>query len=46
MLLWETVDSAAGDTDEQITKHWFRKIYSFTKMSDTLLLGWISGVCV
>ena len=22
---------------------WFRKIYSFTKLSETLLLGWISG---
>ncbi|GFG38328.1 hypothetical protein Cfor_01739 [Coptotermes formosanus] len=40
MLLWETdVDS---DTDD-LSNTWYRKIYSFSKMSETLLLGWISG---
>lgn len=34
LLLW--------DDDE---KHdWYKKIYSFSKLNDTLLLGWISGV--
>ncbi|XP_011309619.1 peroxisomal N(1)-acetyl-spermine/spermidine oxidase [Fopius arisanus] len=42
MLLWDD----RGITDEErqdISKSWHRKIYSFTKLSDTLLLGWISG---
>ncbi|KAB0800763.1 hypothetical protein PPYR_06502 [Photinus pyralis] len=38
MLLWEM---EAGTTD--LSQSWYRKIYSFTKLSDTLLLGWISG---
>nr|CAD7442688.1 unnamed protein product [Timema bartmani] len=28
---------------EDLSLCWFRKIYSFSKISDTLLLGWISG---
>lgn len=28
---------------EDISKYWYRKIYSFSKVSETLLLGWISG---
>jgi spermine oxidase len=45
MLLWDC-DEASGSedcSDEQMNKNWFKKIYSFTKISDTLLLGWISG---
>lgn len=42
MLLWDD----RGLTEEEkldLSKTWFRKIYSFTKISETLLLGWISG---
>ena len=42
MLLWDD-HSVAEDEIADISKSWFRKIYSFTKLSDTLLLGWISG---
>ncbi|XP_063699003.1 spermine oxidase [Culicoides brevitarsis] len=42
MLLWET-DEASSSSDDWITSNWFRKIYSFTKLTDTMLLGWISG---
>lgn len=38
MLIWDT--QADG---EEIEKNWYRKIYSFSKVSETLLLGWISG---
>lgn len=42
MLLWD--DRGLSDDERQdISKTWYRKIYSFTKISDTLLLGWISG---
>ncbi|KAI5646016.1 flavin containing amine oxidoreductase domain-containing protein [Phthorimaea operculella] len=38
MLLWET-----PSTPEDISQSWFKKIYSFSKVSETLLLGWVSG---
>ncbi|XP_076635263.1 peroxisomal N(1)-acetyl-spermine/spermidine oxidase [Colletes latitarsis] len=42
MLLWD--DRGLTEEEKQdISKTWFRKIYSFTKISETLLLGWISG---
>lgn len=42
MLLWD--DGQLPEIErEDISKTWFRKIYSFTKITDTLLLGWISG---
>ncbi|XP_076166981.1 peroxisomal N(1)-acetyl-spermine/spermidine oxidase isoform X2 [Ptiloglossa arizonensis] len=42
MLLWD--DRGLLEEEKQdISKTWFRKIYSFTKISETLLLGWISG---
>ncbi|KAM0732085.1 Peroxisomal N(1)-acetyl-spermine/spermidine oxidase [Formica fusca] len=42
MLLWD--DERLSEAEKQdIGKTWFRKIYSFIKISDTLLLGWISG---
>jgi hypothetical protein len=28
---------------DDLSKTWYRKIYSFTKISETLLLGWVSG---
>lgn len=42
MLLWD--DGKLSEIEKRdISKTWFRKIYSFTKISETLLLGWISG---
>ncbi|ERL87222.1 peroxisomal N(1)-acetyl-spermine/spermidine oxidase [Dendroctonus ponderosae] len=37
LLLWD------DDPNQDIAKNWFRKIYSFSKISETLILGWISG---
>ncbi|KAL1122587.1 hypothetical protein AAG570_002917 [Ranatra chinensis] len=39
MLLWDTASDVKGDMDES----WYRKIYSFSKLSETVLLGWVSG---
>ncbi|CAB3254811.1 unnamed protein product [Arctia plantaginis] len=38
MLLWESSAS-----QEDISDSWYKKIYSFSKVSETLLLGWVSG---
>ncbi|XP_075975654.1 spermine oxidase [Anticarsia gemmatalis] len=38
MLLWES-----SPTPEDISDSWYKKIYSFSKVSETLLLGWLSG---
>ncbi|XP_037943146.1 peroxisomal N(1)-acetyl-spermine/spermidine oxidase-like, partial [Teleopsis dalmanni] len=50
MLLWDDEDDYESSTTdmqrtsvEYLSKNWFKKIYSFAKMSDTLLLGWVSG---
>ncbi|XP_055544175.1 peroxisomal N(1)-acetyl-spermine/spermidine oxidase isoform X3 [Wyeomyia smithii] len=44
MFLWEHADPEPDvDEEEFIKANWFKKIYSFSKISDTLLLGWISG---
>lgn len=46
MLLWENdvPQADSGDsTPEHVKEFWFKKIYSFSKINDTLLLGWISG---
>ncbi|XP_050085685.1 spermine oxidase [Anopheles aquasalis] len=48
MLLWEQVPEtsptdATLDEEQRLKEQWFKKIYSFSKVSDTLLLGWISG---
>ncbi|KAL1509472.1 hypothetical protein ABEB36_004198 [Hypothenemus hampei] len=37
LLLWE------NNPEEDISKNWFKKIYSFSKISETVILGWISG---
>ncbi len=39
IILW------GDEIDENLPMEdrWYRKIYSFTKLSETLLLGWISG---
>lgn len=45
MLLWEiNLPSTSRTEEEDITNNWFKKIYSFSKLSDTLLLGWVSGL--
>ncbi|XP_053693318.1 peroxisomal N(1)-acetyl-spermine/spermidine oxidase [Sabethes cyaneus] len=44
MFLWEHADPEPdADQEEFLKANWFKKIYSFSKVSDTLLLGWISG---
>lgn len=40
MLLW---DEVPADDGNNIEKNWYKKIYSFSKISETLLLGWLSG---
>lgn len=43
MLIWDTVPAEPTDSDVYMAKNWYKKIYSFSKVSDTILLGWISG---
>uniref|UniRef100_A0A182XAN9 Amine oxidase domain-containing protein n=1 Tax=Anopheles quadriannulatus TaxID=34691 RepID=A0A182XAN9_ANOQN len=54
MLLWEQQQEEIDGEGQQPTDgrerdgqwlkdNWYKKIYSFSKVSDTLLLGWISG---
>lgn len=38
MLLWENTT-----TTEDMADSWYKKIYSFSKITETLLLGWVSG---
>lgn len=40
LLLWDENDCKP---DNDYSKNWYKKIYSFAKISETLLLGWISG---
>lgn len=44
MLLWDNdiVDDLEPSI-EYLKEFWYKKIYSFTKVSDVLILGWISG---
>lgn len=39
LLLWEPETEKTDD----YSKTWFKKIYSFSKITETLILGWISG---
>lgn len=39
MLLWDEEETDSSD----VAANWFKKIYSFSKLSETLLLGWVSG---
>lgn len=39
LLLWEPETDKTVD----IGKNWYRKIYSFAKITETLIMGWISG---
>ncbi|KAL7730902.1 hypothetical protein ACLKA6_014147 [Drosophila palustris] len=48
MLLWDDEEHEAITEEERgseayLSKNWFKKIYSFAKITDTLLLGWVSG---
>jgi len=49
MLLWDDDKRDMNSTEEELaseaylSKNWFKKIYSFAKVTDTLLLGWVSG---
>lgn len=48
MLLWDDEKQDAITEEERATeaylsKNWWKKIYSFAKITDTLLLGWVSG---
>lgn len=45
MLLWDEPDNLNDFeyNEEYIKENWFKKIYSFSKLSDTLIMGWISG---
>ncbi|KAK3885959.1 hypothetical protein Pcinc_009862 [Petrolisthes cinctipes] len=38
LCLWDPIDSKVP-----VSERWFKKIYSFSKVTDTLLLAWISG---
>ncbi|KAG1680079.1 Spermine oxidase [Nymphon striatum] len=38
LLLWDDADM------DNISKHWYRKLHSFSKISDTILMAWISGL--
>lgn len=35
--------SSSKKNVESIEQNWYKKIYSFSKINDTLLLGWLSG---
>ncbi|CAG9818330.1 unnamed protein product [Phaedon cochleariae] len=39
LFLWES----DRDNAKNISENWYKKIYSFAKISETLILGWISG---
>lgn len=39
LLLWEDGEMETRDVKDT----WYKKIYSFSKISETVLLGWISG---
>ncbi|XP_039282535.1 peroxisomal N(1)-acetyl-spermine/spermidine oxidase [Nilaparvata lugens] len=40
MLLWDVEEDVDKD---DLSQTWYKKIYSFSKVSETLLLGWVSG---
>lgn len=44
MLLWEDdISQHEEPSEEQIKEFWYKKIYSFSKINERLILGWISG---
>lgn len=48
MLLWESDLPSKKKTDDcescDLSDSWYKKIYSFSKITDTLILGWVSGL--
>lgn len=42
LLLWES-DTDKPEGHDDLSKSWFKKIYSFSKITETIILGWISG---
>jgi len=42
IMLWNRIDEKA-EKALPMSEKWYRKIYSFSKVSETVLLGWISG---
>ena len=40
ILLW---DALPNESSVPMKDRWFRKIYSFSKISETVLVGWIAG---
>ncbi|XP_063909408.1 peroxisomal N(1)-acetyl-spermine/spermidine oxidase isoform X2 [Zophobas morio] len=42
LLLWES-DSDDPEGQDDLSKTWYKKIYSFSKITETIILGWISG---
>ncbi|KAK7085974.1 hypothetical protein SK128_026343 [Halocaridina rubra] len=38
LCLWDPIDP-----QEPVSERWYKKIYSFSKVTETLLLAWISG---
>ncbi|XP_054289865.1 peroxisomal N(1)-acetyl-spermine/spermidine oxidase-like isoform X1 [Macrosteles quadrilineatus] len=40
MLLW---NATGAPKNEDLSDCWFKKIYSFSKVTETVLLGWVSG---
>lgn len=49
MLLWDNstdcnnTGATSSNAEQNVKDFWYKKIYSFSKINDTLLLGWISG---
>ncbi|EEZ98988.1 peroxisomal N(1)-acetyl-spermine/spermidine oxidase [Tribolium castaneum] len=42
LLLWES-DTEHPEGQNDLSKNWYKKIYSFSKITETIILGWISG---
>ena len=43
ILLWENKCESVSDDQLPMSDKWYRKIYSFMKVTETLLQGWVSG---
>ena len=43
ILLWDNKCESVSDDQLPMSDKWYRKIYSFVKMSEVLLMAWICG---
>ncbi|KAK7571059.1 hypothetical protein V9T40_014663 [Parthenolecanium corni] len=43
LLLWENDCDSTKTAQDDLSDSWYKKIYSFSKVNETLLLGWVSG---